>query len=105
LSWSRLKGDDANRASIVRAAAAGVDCDVVLALADVHEVAPLTRAVLAMRPVIGAAGALLAVVVVRSSLGGASFEASANYAIALAAGFSERLASRATSRAIDSLQA
>ncbi len=62
-------------------------------------------AALALRPVIGAAGALLAVVVVGSSLGGVTFEASATYAIALAAGFSERLASRATSRAIDSLQA
>ena len=38
LSWARLKGDDAGRAPVVQAAAAHADCDVVLALADVHEV-------------------------------------------------------------------
>lgn len=37
LSWSRLKGSDARRAAVVLAAAARSDCDVVLALADVHE--------------------------------------------------------------------
>ena len=37
LSWSRLKGSDAKRAGVLRAAAARADCDIVLALADVHE--------------------------------------------------------------------
>jgi len=37
LSWSRLKGSDARRAAVVQAAAARTDCDIVLALADVHE--------------------------------------------------------------------
>lgn len=35
--WSRLKGDDAQRAAMLRAAAERAGCDVVLALADVHE--------------------------------------------------------------------
>ncbi|HSH61103.1 MAG TPA: 2OG-Fe(II) oxygenase, partial [Acidimicrobiales bacterium] len=37
LSWSRLKGKDARRAASLRAAATRADCDVVLALADIHE--------------------------------------------------------------------
>lgn len=37
LSWSRLKGSDARRAALLRAAAERTDCDIVLALADVHE--------------------------------------------------------------------
>ncbi|MGH9182284.1 MAG: 2OG-Fe(II) oxygenase [Acidimicrobiales bacterium] len=37
LSWSRLKGSDARRAAALRAAAVSADCEVVLALADVHE--------------------------------------------------------------------
>jgi len=37
LSWSRLKGSDAMRVAVLREAAARTDCDVVLALADVHE--------------------------------------------------------------------
>jgi hypothetical protein len=37
LSWARLKGIDADRASAVRAAAEVADCETVLALAEVHE--------------------------------------------------------------------
>jgi len=37
LSWSRLKGSDARRAAALGAAAARADCDIVLALADIHE--------------------------------------------------------------------
>jgi hypothetical protein len=37
LSWSRLKGSDASRAAVLRAAATRTGCEVVLALADVHE--------------------------------------------------------------------
>lgn len=37
LSWTRLKGDDAGRAAMVRAAAHTADCEVALALAEVHE--------------------------------------------------------------------
>ncbi|MGH9209503.1 MAG: 2OG-Fe(II) oxygenase [Acidimicrobiales bacterium] len=37
LSWSRLKGSDARRAAVLREVAERADCDVVLALADVHE--------------------------------------------------------------------
>jgi len=37
LSWSRLKGSDARRAALLRAAATRADCEIVLALADVHE--------------------------------------------------------------------
>jgi hypothetical protein len=37
LSWSRLKGSDAKRAALLRAAATSADCDIVVALADVHE--------------------------------------------------------------------
>lgn len=37
LGWSRLKGSDARRAAVLRAAAARADCEVALALADVHE--------------------------------------------------------------------
>lgn len=37
MSWARLKGSDARRAAILREAAARTDCEVVLALADVHE--------------------------------------------------------------------
>jgi hypothetical protein len=37
LSWSRLKGADAGRCDLLRAAAATADCEVVLALADVKE--------------------------------------------------------------------
>ncbi|MGH9179601.1 MAG: 2OG-Fe(II) oxygenase, partial [Acidimicrobiales bacterium] len=37
LGWSRLKGDDASRAAVLEAAAAASECDVVLALADIHE--------------------------------------------------------------------
>lgn len=37
LSWSRLKGPDAARAATIRAAAPQAGCEVVLALADVHE--------------------------------------------------------------------
>ncbi|MDP9442748.1 MAG: hydantoinase B/oxoprolinase family protein [Actinomycetota bacterium] len=36
-SWSRLKGSDARRAAVLRAAATRADCDIVLALADVRE--------------------------------------------------------------------
>lgn len=35
--WSRLKGADAARAAAIRAAAERADCEVVLALAEVHE--------------------------------------------------------------------
>lgn len=37
LSWERLKGVDAERAGLLRAAADRADCDVVLALSEVHE--------------------------------------------------------------------
>jgi hypothetical protein len=37
LSWARLKGSDASRAATVRAAAEAADCEVALALAEVHE--------------------------------------------------------------------
>jgi hypothetical protein len=37
LGWARLKGSDASRAATVRAAAAAADCEVALALAEVHE--------------------------------------------------------------------
>ncbi len=37
LNWSRLKGDDAARASALRMAAEQAGCQAVLALADVHE--------------------------------------------------------------------
>jgi hypothetical protein len=37
LSWSRLKGSDAHRASLLRAAAERAGCEPVLALADVQE--------------------------------------------------------------------
>ena len=37
LSWSRLKGADASRAALLRAAADNAGCDVVLALADIQE--------------------------------------------------------------------
>src|SRR5262249_51621665 len=37
LSWARLKGSDASRAATVRAAARAADCEVALALAEVHE--------------------------------------------------------------------
>lgn len=38
LRWARLKGDDARRAALLLAAAERADCEVVLALADVHEI-------------------------------------------------------------------
>jgi predicted 2-oxoglutarate/Fe(II)-dependent dioxygenase YbiX len=37
LSWSRLKGADADRAALLRAAANRAGCDVVLALAEIQE--------------------------------------------------------------------
>ncbi|WP_432976517.1 2OG-Fe(II) oxygenase [Dactylosporangium sp. CA-233914] len=37
LGWARLKGNDASRAAMVRAAARAADCEVALALAKVHE--------------------------------------------------------------------
>jgi hypothetical protein len=37
LDWSRLKGADARRVTLLQAAAERAGCDVVLALADVHE--------------------------------------------------------------------
>ena len=37
LSWSRLKGHDAHRATVLQAAATAANCDIVLGLADVHE--------------------------------------------------------------------
>lgn len=37
LGWARLKGDDAVRVAALRDAAARADCEVALALADVHE--------------------------------------------------------------------
>jgi hypothetical protein len=37
MRWSRLKGGDAPRAAVLRAAAEKAGCEVVLALADVHE--------------------------------------------------------------------
>jgi hypothetical protein len=37
LGWARLKGSDAGRAATVRAAAQAADCEVALALAEVHE--------------------------------------------------------------------
>jgi hypothetical protein len=37
LSWSRLKGPDAMRAATLQAAAVQAGCEVVLALADIHE--------------------------------------------------------------------
>ncbi len=37
LSWARLKGDDASRAAMVRAAAHAADCEVALALAEIQE--------------------------------------------------------------------
>ena len=37
LGWARLKGSDASRAATVRAAAQAADCEVALALAEVHE--------------------------------------------------------------------
>jgi predicted 2-oxoglutarate/Fe(II)-dependent dioxygenase YbiX len=35
LSWGRLKGADANRVDLLRAAAGNVDCEAILALADI----------------------------------------------------------------------
>jgi predicted 2-oxoglutarate/Fe(II)-dependent dioxygenase YbiX len=37
LGWDRLKGDDAARAAALRAASEQADCEIVLALANVHE--------------------------------------------------------------------
>jgi hypothetical protein len=37
LHWNRLKGVDAERAVVLRAVAAELDCEIFLALADVHE--------------------------------------------------------------------
>lgn len=37
LEWSRLKGDDSRRVTLLRAAAERAGCEIVLALADVHE--------------------------------------------------------------------
>lgn len=37
LAWDRLKGDDAARVEVLRAAAELADCEMALALADVHE--------------------------------------------------------------------
>lgn len=37
LGWARLKGSDASRAAMVRAAADAADCEATLALAEVHE--------------------------------------------------------------------
>src|SRR5215469_13682442 len=37
LSWARLKGDDANRAAMVRAAAHAANCEAALALAEIQE--------------------------------------------------------------------
>lgn len=37
LGWQRLKGDDAARATVLRAAAEQAGCETVLALAEVHE--------------------------------------------------------------------
>lgn len=37
LSWARLKGSDASRAATVQAAAQAAECEVALALAEVHE--------------------------------------------------------------------
>ncbi len=37
LGWARLKGSDASRAAVIRAAAEAADCEVALALAEVHE--------------------------------------------------------------------
>lgn len=37
LSWSRLKGSDARQAAVLREAAEHAGCDIVLALADIHE--------------------------------------------------------------------
>jgi len=37
LAWTRLKGGDARRAALLRAAADRADCEAALALADVHE--------------------------------------------------------------------
>lgn len=37
LGWARLKGPDADHAAAIRAAAQRADCEVVLALAEVHE--------------------------------------------------------------------
>ena len=37
LAWSRLKNADASRAATLREAARQLDCEIVLALADVHE--------------------------------------------------------------------
>jgi predicted 2-oxoglutarate/Fe(II)-dependent dioxygenase YbiX len=37
LSWSRLKGDDASRAALLRDAAGRAGCEAVLALADIRE--------------------------------------------------------------------
>lgn len=37
LAWGRLKNGDAGRAALLREVAARLDCEIVLALADVHE--------------------------------------------------------------------
>jgi predicted 2-oxoglutarate/Fe(II)-dependent dioxygenase YbiX len=37
LDWSRLKGSDARRAAVLRAAAERTDCESALALAEIHE--------------------------------------------------------------------
>ena len=37
LQWSRLKNADARRAAALRAAATELDCEIFLALADIHE--------------------------------------------------------------------
>jgi hypothetical protein len=38
MAWARLKGSDAGRAALLRAAAGRADCDAVLGLAEVHEI-------------------------------------------------------------------
>ena len=38
LGWSRLKGDDLERAGVLRAAAERLGCEAMLALTDIHEV-------------------------------------------------------------------
>ena len=43
LSWARLKGSDARRAALLRAAAERADCDIFLALADVREMWSASR--------------------------------------------------------------
>lgn len=64
----------------------------------------VSHVLMAMRPVVGAASAVLVVVLVQSSLGPTvTLESTAVFGIAVAAGFTERLATRVVNSAVDSV--